>query len=80
MKVNITNQAVDETANSYMSGSGIDVGIIGGQGPLSPQKVEMKRTIVEPKPTLEDSIAQNKRAVVGASSIRTLIKSAATRY
>jgi len=34
---------------------------------------------VAPKATLQQSIAQNNRKVIGASSIRTLIKSAATR-
>lgn len=47
---------------------------------LMDQQKQMKNMgPVAPKATLQQSIAQNNRKVIGASSIRTLIKSAATR-
>jgi len=82
MKVNINSQAVadGEHDNSYVSTAIGAVGI-GGQGAqlMQPQVVQMSRPPADQRPTLEESIAQNNRKVVGASSIRTLIKSAATR-
>ena len=83
MKVNINSQAMvdGEHENSYVSTAIGAVGI-GGQGAqlMQPQVVQMNRgQPADQRPSLEESIIKNNRKVVGASSIRTLIKSAATR-
>ena len=71
MKVNINNQEVnDEPENSYLSNTGI----------AQPQMTQLNRQLQQPKKeSLQQAIKQNNKKVTGASSIRTLIKSAATR-
>jgi len=72
MKVNINNQEVpDEPDNSYLSNAGI-------------VSTQLNRQLQQPpkqrnETDLQQSIKQNNKKVTGASSIRTLIKSAATR-
>ena len=73
--------AEGEHENSYVSTA---IGAVGIGGPgaqlMQPQVVQMSRgQPAKPRPTLEESIAQNNRKVMGASSIRNMIKSAATR-
>lgn len=69
MKVNINNQSVIEEHDANY----------GHPGQMQPQMAQMNQVLFS-KQELAQSREQNKRKVVGASNIRTLIKSAATRH